>query len=171
MTVRTVSNLPAATHGETVRCLFAIELSKQRWIIGSITPLSTRIGRRILSGGDWKGLLKLIDEVRARVSLEMGRTVESRGFALARTSSIPTRTGACKDSPAVVRSVNLAGCPAVCLAPPSCVSSVQKAADEHVGGQRKQTTGINDTAEVHQRQQRKHPKAQEQRVRMQCRNR
>ena len=76
MTVRTVSNLPAATHDETVRCLFAIELSKESWIIGFITPLSTRIGRRILSGGDWKGLLKLIDEVRARVSLEMGRTVE-----------------------------------------------------------------------------------------------
>jgi transposase len=76
MTVRTVSNLPAATHSETVRCLFAIELSKQSWIIGSITPLSTRIGRRILSGGDWKGLLKLIDEVRARISREMGRTVE-----------------------------------------------------------------------------------------------
>ena len=29
MTVRTVNILPAATHGETVRCLFAIELSKQ----------------------------------------------------------------------------------------------------------------------------------------------
>jgi transposase len=76
MTVRTVSNLPAAAHGETVRCLFAIELSKQSWIIGFITPLSTRIGRRTLSGGDWKGLLKLIDEVRGRVSGEMGRTVE-----------------------------------------------------------------------------------------------
>ena len=33
MTVRTVNNLPAATHGETVRCLFAIELSKQSWVI------------------------------------------------------------------------------------------------------------------------------------------
>jgi transposase len=76
MTVRTVSNLPAAAHGETARCLFAIELSKQSWIIGFITPLSARIGHRILSGGDWKGLLKLIDEVRARVSREMGRTVE-----------------------------------------------------------------------------------------------
>src|SRR5262252_7823164 len=43
MTVRTVSNLPAATHGETVRCLFAIELSKQSWVIGFITPLSTRV--------------------------------------------------------------------------------------------------------------------------------
>jgi transposase len=76
MTVQTVSNLPAAAHGETARCLFAIELSKQSWIIGFITPLSTRIGRRILSGGDWKGLLKLIDEVRGGVSREMGRTVE-----------------------------------------------------------------------------------------------
>src|SRR5580704_14705370 len=76
MTVRTVSNPPAATHDETVRCLFAIELSKQSWVIGFITPLSTRIRRRILSGGDWKGLLELIEEVRARVSREMGRPVE-----------------------------------------------------------------------------------------------
>src|SRR6476659_8771184 len=74
MTVRTVSR--AATHGETVRCLFAIELSKQSWVIGFITPLSSRISRRILSAGDWKGLLELIEEVRARVSREMGRTVE-----------------------------------------------------------------------------------------------
>jgi len=74
MTVRIVSR--AATHGETVRCLVAIELSKQSWVIGFITPLSSRISRRILSGGDWKGLLELIEEVRARVSREMGRTVE-----------------------------------------------------------------------------------------------
>jgi len=43
MTVRTVNNLPAATHGETVRCLFAIELSKQSWVIGFNTPLSEKI--------------------------------------------------------------------------------------------------------------------------------
>src|SRR5215468_9531104 len=76
MTVRTVIDLPAATNGETVRCLFAIELSKQSWVIGIITPLSTRIRRRILSGGDWKGLVELIEEVRARVSREMGQPVE-----------------------------------------------------------------------------------------------
>jgi transposase len=34
------------------------------------------ISRRILSGGDWKGLLELIEEVRARVSREIGRPVE-----------------------------------------------------------------------------------------------
>jgi hypothetical protein len=73
MTVRTVSNLPAAMHVETARCLFAIDLDKQSWVIGFITPLSTKIGRRILSGGDWKGLLDLIEEVRARVSRETGR--------------------------------------------------------------------------------------------------
>ena len=75
MTVRTVNNLPAATHGETVRCLFAIELSKQRWVIGFNTPLSEKISRRTLSGCDWKGLLELIEGVRARVSREMGRAV------------------------------------------------------------------------------------------------
>ena len=76
MTVRTVNNLPAATHGETVRCLFAIELSKKSWVIGFNTPLSEKISRRTLSGCDWKGLLELIEEVRARVSREMGRAVE-----------------------------------------------------------------------------------------------
>jgi hypothetical protein len=48
MTVCTVNHLPAATHGETARCLFAIELSKQSWVIGFITPLSAKINRRIL---------------------------------------------------------------------------------------------------------------------------
>src|SRR6201981_1094948 len=76
MTARTVSNLPAAMHVETARCLFAIELSKQSWVIGFIKPLSAKISRRILSGGDWKGLLELIEEVRARVSREIGRPVE-----------------------------------------------------------------------------------------------
>ena len=76
MTVRTVSNLPAAMHVETARCFFAIELSKQSWVIGFITPLSAKISRRILSGGDWKGLLDLMEEVRARVSRETGRAVD-----------------------------------------------------------------------------------------------
>ena len=40
MTVRTVNNLAAATHGETARCLFAVELSKKSWVIGFNTPLS-----------------------------------------------------------------------------------------------------------------------------------
>ena len=74
MTVRTINNLPAATHGETVRCLFAIELSKQSWVIGFNTPLSEKISRRTLSGCDWKGLLELIEDVRARVS-QMDRAV------------------------------------------------------------------------------------------------
>ena len=76
MTARTVSNLPAAMHVDTARCLFAIELSKQSWVIEFITPLSAKISRRILSGGDWKGLLDLMEEVRARVSRETGRTVD-----------------------------------------------------------------------------------------------
>ena len=76
MTVRTVNNRPAALHGETVRCLFAIELSKQSWVVGFITPLTTKISRRTVGGGDWKGLLSLIDEVRARVGRETGRPVE-----------------------------------------------------------------------------------------------
>src|SRR5712671_6580465 len=58
MTVCTVNNLPAATHGEPVRCLFAIELSKQSWVIGFNTPLSKKISRRTLTGCKWKRLLE-----------------------------------------------------------------------------------------------------------------
>lgn len=76
MTARTVTNLPAATHGETVRCLFAIELSKKSWVVGFNTPLSEKISRRAMKGCDWKGLLDLIEEVRTRVSCETGRAVE-----------------------------------------------------------------------------------------------
>ena len=45
MTVRTVTNLPAVTHGETVRCLFAIELSAMSWVVAFNTPLSEKISR------------------------------------------------------------------------------------------------------------------------------
>jgi hypothetical protein len=74
MTDRTVNNLPAATHGEPVRCLFAIELSTKSWVIAFNTPLSEKISRRTLTGCKWKGLLELIEQVRARVSRETGRT-------------------------------------------------------------------------------------------------
>ena len=76
MTVLTVTNLPAAMHGETVRCLFAIELSRMSWVIAFNTPLSEKISRRTLIGCKWKRLLELIEEVRARVSRETGRAVE-----------------------------------------------------------------------------------------------
>jgi transposase len=49
-TVRTVHDLPTATHGETVRCLIAIELSKKSWVVALNTPLSEKISRRTLTG-------------------------------------------------------------------------------------------------------------------------
>src|ERR1700746_884493 len=76
MTVRTVNNLPAAAHGETVRCLFAIELSKMSWVVAFNTPLSEKISRRTLIGCKWRKLLELSEGVRARVSRETGRAVE-----------------------------------------------------------------------------------------------
>jgi len=59
-----------------VRCLFAIELSKTSWIVAVNTPLSDKISRHTLKGCDWRGLLALIDRVRARVRQELGRPVE-----------------------------------------------------------------------------------------------
>ena len=75
MTVRVI-NPPAAMRVEMAHCLIAIELSKKTWVIGFIRPFSSKISRRTLNGGDWKGLLELIDEVRTRASRETGRAVE-----------------------------------------------------------------------------------------------
>jgi hypothetical protein len=49
-------------------------LSTKSWVIAFNTPLSEKISRRTLTGCKWKGLLELIEQVRARVSRETGRT-------------------------------------------------------------------------------------------------
>ena len=76
MSALTVKTPLAANHDEAVRCLFAIELSKTSWIAGYSTPLSDKLSRYTLKACDWKGLLELIERVRARVSRELGRPVE-----------------------------------------------------------------------------------------------
>jgi transposase len=43
---RTVNKLPAAAHGEPLRCLFAVELSMMSWVVAFNTPLSEKISRR-----------------------------------------------------------------------------------------------------------------------------
>jgi transposase len=77
MDVRTVNNLPpAAAHDAIGRCLLAIELSKKSWIVAVNTPLSEKISRYRLKGCDWKGLVELIEKIRARVGRELNRSVE-----------------------------------------------------------------------------------------------
>jgi transposase len=77
MEARTVNALPpvAADH-DAVRCLLAIELSKKTWVVAINTPLADKISRHTLPGCDWKGLLELLQRVRARVARELGRPVE-----------------------------------------------------------------------------------------------
>jgi transposase len=76
MTARPVINPPATSHDEAVRCLFAIELSKDSWIVAYSTPLSDKISHYTLKPCNWKGLLELIDQVRSRVVRELQRPVE-----------------------------------------------------------------------------------------------
>ena len=45
------NNLPAAAHDGAARCLLAIELSKQSWVIVVNTPLSDKISQHTLRAG------------------------------------------------------------------------------------------------------------------------
>jgi len=77
MDTRTVNNLPpAAANDAIVLCLLAIELSKKSWIVAVNTPLSEKISRYTLQGGDWRGLIELIEKIRRRVARELNRQVE-----------------------------------------------------------------------------------------------
>jgi hypothetical protein len=75
MTVLTVNNLPAATHGETVRCLFAIEMSGLNWVIAFNTPLSEKIS------------LVPTATIRLRTKLQHGENARSRGQLVGRLST------------------------------------------------------------------------------------
>jgi transposase len=76
MMARPDNNLPAAPHDEAARCLLAIELSQQSWVIAVNTPLSDKISRHTLKSRSLKGLLELIERLRARITRATGRMVE-----------------------------------------------------------------------------------------------
>lgn len=77
MKAQTLNTLPpVAADDAAARCLLAIELSKKSWVVAINTPLADKISRHTLPGGDWKGLLELIQRIRTRVARELGRPVE-----------------------------------------------------------------------------------------------
>jgi transposase len=76
MTARTVINPPATSHDEAVRCLFAIDLSKDSWVVAYSTALSEKLSHYTLKPCNWKGLLELIDQMRSRIARELRRPVE-----------------------------------------------------------------------------------------------
>jgi transposase len=76
MMARPENNLPAAAHDGAARCLLAIEISKQSWVIAASTPLSDKISRHTLKSRSLKGLLELVDRLRVRISRATGQVVE-----------------------------------------------------------------------------------------------
>src|SRR5712675_2801138 len=76
MEVRLVDTTSTAHDDASARCLIAIELSKTSWIVGVQTPMNNRMGQYRLAGGDWEGLLKLIERIRRQVGRELSRPVE-----------------------------------------------------------------------------------------------
>jgi transposase len=76
MMARRENNLPAVAHDGAARCLLAIEMSKQSWVIAAITPLSDKISRHTLKSRSLKGLLELVGRVRAQISRATGQVVE-----------------------------------------------------------------------------------------------
>jgi transposase len=76
MMARPENTLPAAKHDGLARCLLAIELSKQSWVIAASTPLSDKISRHTLRSRSLKELLELVERLRARISRATGQEVE-----------------------------------------------------------------------------------------------
>jgi transposase len=76
MMARPENNLPAVAHDGAARCLLAIEMSKQSWVIAAITPLSDKISRHTLTSRSLNGLLELVGRVRAQISRTTGQVVE-----------------------------------------------------------------------------------------------
>ena len=73
---RSENNLPAAAHDGSARCLLAIELSKQSWVIAVNTPLSDKTSQYTLKSRSLKELLGLIERLRARIVGATGQEVE-----------------------------------------------------------------------------------------------
>jgi transposase len=76
MEARLVAPTSTARNDALACCLIAIELSKASWVVGVQTPLSNKASQYRLAGGDWEGLLKLIERLRRQVGRELGQPVE-----------------------------------------------------------------------------------------------
>jgi transposase len=76
MMARPEDNLPAAANDGSARCLLAIELSKQSWVIAVNTPLSDKTSQHTLRSRSLKDLLGLIERLRARIVRATGQVVE-----------------------------------------------------------------------------------------------
>jgi transposase len=60
------------TNGDCGTIFVAIELSQRSWLVAIHSPDRDRISRHKLAGGDHAGLLRLIDDVRARAARKLG---------------------------------------------------------------------------------------------------
>jgi transposase len=62
---------PTAGHNGTI--FVAVELSQKTWLVTLHSPDRDRISRHKLEGGDYAGLLALIEKIRARAAEKLGR--------------------------------------------------------------------------------------------------
>lgn len=76
MMARPENNLPATADDGSVRCLLAIELSKQSWVIAVHTPLSDKISQHTIKSHRVKEVLGLIERLRGRIVDRTGQAVE-----------------------------------------------------------------------------------------------
>ena len=65
---------PPANSTENL-CFMAIELSKAKWLIGMLTPLSNKISLRSIPCGAVQELLEFVEHTTEKVSRTTGRPV------------------------------------------------------------------------------------------------
>ena len=70
MTITPTPSTPAERENATI--YVALELSKARWLVAVNTPISDKISRYEIAGGDSSALLRRIEDIQAAVARERG---------------------------------------------------------------------------------------------------
>lgn len=67
-----VSNVSTPIRNNLITIFVAIELSQKSWLVTLYSPDRNRMSRHKVEGGDYAGLLALIDRIRERAALALG---------------------------------------------------------------------------------------------------
>jgi transposase len=75
MLPKTMTQLRAASHGDTAILCVSLELSSTSWIVTSLAPGSDKMSKHKIEGGDHCGLLDLLCRLQSKAAKRLGASV------------------------------------------------------------------------------------------------